>query len=60
MGATNRAELAAVCNRAALAALRRAVQQCKGDDVPTKLTVRIEQHDFDEVIADMFGNEVNR
>ncbi len=54
------AELAAVCNRAALAALRRAVQQCKGDDVPTKLTVRIEQHDFDEVIADMFGNGAKR
>jgi transitional endoplasmic reticulum ATPase len=54
------AELAAVCNRAALAALRRAVQQCKGDDVPTKLAVRIEQHDFDEVIADMFGDEANR
>ncbi|MDP1774574.1 MAG: CDC48 family AAA ATPase [Methylobacter sp.] len=59
------AELAAVCNRAALAALRRAVQQSKepvlsqskGDEVPVKLTVRIELHDFDEVIAEMFGDE---
>jgi len=40
------AELAAVCNRAALAALRRAVQQSKSDVAPTKLTVRIEQYDF--------------
>jgi len=54
------AELAAVCNRAALAALRRAVQQCTGDEVPTKLSVRIEQYDFDEVIAEMFGVEAIR
>jgi transitional endoplasmic reticulum ATPase len=54
------AELAAVCNRAALAALRRAVQQCTGDAVPTKLSVRIEQYDFDEVIAEMFGVEASR
>jgi transitional endoplasmic reticulum ATPase len=61
------AELAAVCNRAALAALRRAVQQSKeavlsqstGDEEPVKLTVRIEQHDFDEVIAEMFGDKGN-
>ena len=51
------AELAAVCNRAALAALRRAVQQSKGENAPTQLTVRIEQADFDEVIAEMFGSE---
>ena len=51
------AELAAVCNRAALAALRRAVQQSKGDNAPESLTVRIEQDDFDEVIAEMFGDE---
>lgn len=51
------AELAAVCNRAALAALRRAVQQSKGDNAPTQLSVRIEQADFDEVIAEMFGSE---
>jgi len=54
------AELAAVCNRAALAALRRAVQQNKGDEAPTKLTVLIEQYDFDEVIAEMFGDETSR
>jgi transitional endoplasmic reticulum ATPase len=51
------AELAAVCNRAALAALRRAVQQNKSDLIPEKLTVLIEQYDFDEVISDMFGDE---
>ncbi len=51
------AELAAVCNRAALSALRRAVQQCNSDETPNKLTVLIEQHDFDEVIAEMFGKE---
>ncbi len=51
------AELAAVCNRAALAALRRAVQQSKGENAPTQLTVQIEQADFDEVIAEMFGSE---
>ena len=51
------AELAAVCNRAALSALRRAVQACKSDEAPNKLTVLIEQHDFDEVIAEMFGKE---
>jgi transitional endoplasmic reticulum ATPase len=54
------AELAAVCNRAALAALRRAVQQSKSDVAPTKLTVRIEQYDFDEVISEMFGDEAYR
>ena len=54
------AELAAVCNRAALAALRRAVQQSKSDVAPTKLTVRIEQYDFDEVISEMFGDEADR
>jgi transitional endoplasmic reticulum ATPase len=46
-----------VCNRAALSALRRAVQQSKGDAVPTELKVCIEPHDFNEVIADMFGDE---
>ncbi|MDD5271146.1 MAG: CDC48 family AAA ATPase [Methylovulum sp.] len=51
------AELAAVCNRAALAALRRAVQQNQGGTAPTQLEVRIEQADFDEVIAEMFGDE---
>ena len=51
------AELAAVCNRAALAALRRAVQQPEVDGTDKKLKVCIEQHDFDEVIAEMFGDE---
>lgn len=51
------AELAAVCNRAALAALRRAVQQSKADNTPTELLVQIEQADFDEVIVEMFGSD---
>jgi transitional endoplasmic reticulum ATPase len=54
------AELAAVCNRAALAALRRAVQQSKADKINKKLKVCIEQYDFDEVIAEMFGDEDGR
>ena len=54
------AELAAVCNRAALAALRRAVQQSKTDKKNKKLKVCIEQYDFDEVIAEMFGDEDGR
>lgn len=54
------AELAAVCNRAALAALRRAVQQSKANKINKKLKVCIEQYDFDEVIAEMFGNEDGR
>ena len=54
------AELAAVCNRAALAALRRAVQQSKPDKINKKLKVCIEQYDFDEVIAEMFGDEDGR
>jgi len=51
------AELAAVCNRAALAALRRAVQQSEAKTAPDKLVVRIELADFDDVIQDMFGSE---
>ncbi|WJV67099.1 CDC48 family AAA ATPase [Pectobacteriaceae bacterium CE70] len=59
------AELAAVCNRAALAALRRAIQQSEEavlspstvGETPVALTVRIEQHDFAEVIAEMFGDD---
>jgi transitional endoplasmic reticulum ATPase len=54
------AELAAVCNRAALAALRRAVQQSKSDEALTQLTVSIEQYDFDDVISEMFGDETFR
>ena len=54
------AELGAVCNRAALAALRRAVQQSKPDKINKKLKVCIEQYDFDEVIAEMFGDEDGR
>jgi transitional endoplasmic reticulum ATPase len=52
--------LAAVCNRAALAALRRAVQQSKSDEALTQLTVSIEQYDFDDVISEMFGDETFR
>jgi transitional endoplasmic reticulum ATPase len=51
------AELAAVCNRAALAALRRAVKQSDSASPPAELTICIEQGDFDDVIADMFGDE---
>ena len=50
------AELAAVCNRAALCALRRAVEQSKaGPDSPIK--VLVEKEDFDAVILEMFGPE---
>ena len=50
------AELAAVCNRAALCALRRAVEQSKaGPDSPIK--VLVEKEDFDAVIVEMFGPE---
>ena len=51
------AELAAVCNRAALTALRRAVQESKADNHSSELKVHIGQGDFDEVIFDMFGPE---
>ena len=51
------AELAAVCNRAALSALRRVVQSHEGETIPTQLNVKIEQADFDAVIFDMFGDE---
>jgi len=48
------AELAAVCNRAALIALRRAVEQgATGPETP--VAVRVEKEDFDTVIAEMFG-----
>ena len=50
------AELAAVCNRAALIALRRAVEQ--GEAGPeTPAAVRVEKADFDAVILEMFGPE---
>ncbi len=50
------AELAAVCNRAALCALRRAVEQSKaGPDSP--ISVLVEKEDFDAVILEMFGPE---
>jgi transitional endoplasmic reticulum ATPase len=51
------AELAAVCNRAALMALRRAVQQSEDSDLPQAQTVLVEQADFDRVITDMFADE---
>ncbi len=50
------AELAAVCNRAALCALRRAVELSQtGPDSPVK--VLVEKEDFDQVILEMFGPE---
>jgi transitional endoplasmic reticulum ATPase len=51
------AELAAVCNRAALNALRRTVEQENTLESPSVIKVLIEQHDFDEVIMDMFGEK---
>ncbi len=51
------AELAAVCNRAALMALRRAVQQSEDSALPQAQTVLVEQADFDRVITDMFADE---
>lgn len=51
------AELAAVCNRAALNALRRTVEQENNLESPSVIKVLIEQHDFDEVIMDMFGEK---
>ena len=48
------AELAAVCNRAALCALRRAVEQSEaGPEAP--VAVLVEKEDFDAVILEMFG-----
>ncbi len=50
------AELAAVCNRAALCALRRAVELSQsGPDLSVK--VLVEKEDFDQVILEMFGPE---
>ena len=50
------AELAAVCNRAALCALRRAVEQSKaGPETP--VTVLVEKEDFNAAILEMFGPE---
>jgi len=51
------AELAAVCNRAALMALRRAVQQSEDSALPQAQTVLVEQADFDRVITEMFADE---
>jgi len=50
------AELAAVCNRAALCALRRTVEQNEaGPESP--VTVFVEKKDFEAVILEMFGPE---
>ena len=50
------AELAAVCNRAALCALRRAVELSQaGPDLSVK--VLVEKEDFDQVMLEMFGPE---
>jgi transitional endoplasmic reticulum ATPase len=52
--AASGAELAAVCNRAALCALRRAVEQNQaGPESP--VTVLVEKTDFDAVILEMYG-----
>ena len=50
------AELAAVCNRAALCALRRAVEQSNAGP-ETAVSVLLEREDFDTVIMEMFGPE---
>jgi len=50
------AELAAVCNRAALVALRRTIEQHARED-EANLRVLIEKDDFDTVVAEMFGDE---
>jgi len=50
------AELAAVCNRAALVALRRTIEQHSRED-ESNLKVLIEKNDFDVVVAEMFGDE---
>ncbi|MFM8443016.1 MAG: CDC48 family AAA ATPase [Methylococcus sp.] len=50
------AELAALCNRAALIALRRAVEQ--GETGPeTPVSVNVKKEDLDAVILEMFGPE---
>jgi transitional endoplasmic reticulum ATPase len=50
------AELAAVCNRAALVALRRTIERQSRED-ESNLKVLIEKDDFDVVVAEMFGDE---
>ena len=50
------AELAAVCNRAALVALRRTIELNSRED-ESNLKVLIEKDDFDVVVAEMFGDE---
>ena len=50
------AELAAVCNRAALCALRRAVEQSEAGP-ESSVAVLVEKEDFDTVILEMFGPE---
>ena len=51
------AELAAVCNRAALVALRRTIAaHTQEDGTNLSVSVLIEKDDFEEVMTDMFGS----
>ena len=51
------AELAAVCNRAALVALRRSIAaHSQEDGANLSVSVLIEMDDFEEVMTEMFGN----
>ncbi|MFT6906505.1 MAG: transitional endoplasmic reticulum ATPase [Methylophagaceae bacterium] len=51
------AELAAVCNRAALVALRRTIAaHAQEDDANLSVSVLIEKDDFEEVMTEMFGS----
>jgi transitional endoplasmic reticulum ATPase len=51
------AELAAVCNRAALVALRRTIAaHSQEDGVNLSVSVLIEMDDFEEVMTEMFGS----
>nr|WP_297347141.1 CDC48 family AAA ATPase [uncultured Glaciecola sp.] len=55
------AELAAVCNRAALVALRRTIGAHSQDDgAKFNVSVLIEKDDFEEVMTEMFGSASNK
>jgi transitional endoplasmic reticulum ATPase len=52
------AVLAAVCNRAALVALRRTIAaHAQEDGANLSVNVLIEKDDFEEVMTEMFGSE---
>jgi|TARA_B110000971_G_scaffold43329_1_gene42918 transitional endoplasmic reticulum ATPase len=53
------AELAAVCNRAALVALRRTIATNTQED-GANLSVLIEKDDFEEVMTEMFGSKSDK